>query len=259
MSVQVRQSVDWTDFKAAVQSGNLIIQIKRQAAWGYDVFAYNGPNIILETTLDSEANPSDLTDFTDNFLSQSGLSAGATYFTVGESNIKGDDGSNDGVKIGAVGDRLKVDAVATGQAANQIECIDNSYELISSAVKVDLPRANEARATIYSYTGSGKFLGFTTRFNSDRVDLSIIFDGVRVFELNLDDVESANPNPDDNAVGGNFNFASSFFYENSRNIFTFNPRLPICFETSVTIEARADSNSSNRDLLSYWVSIVKES
>lgn len=255
MSVQVRQSVDWADFKTAVQSGNLIIQIKRQAAWGYDVFAYNGPNIILETTLDSEANPSDLTDFTDNFLSDAGLSAGATYFTVGESNIKGDDGTDDGVKIGAVGDRLKVDAVATGQSVNQLQCIDNKYAIDWSEAVQSLPNSSNPALEVYSYSGTGKLFGLTARFNSDRVDLSLVIDSVTVFNLNLDAIEAANPSGND-ALAIPF---ADFEYTNGKNIITIKPPFPICFSSSVSIQARADSNNSNRDLLSYWVSILKES
>jgi len=65
---EVKKIISWSDFKAMVELGNLRIQIKNEGAWGYDIYAFNGPSQIIETSLDSETNPADLADFNANFL-----------------------------------------------------------------------------------------------------------------------------------------------------------------------------------------------
>jgi hypothetical protein len=65
---EIKKVIGWTDFKTIVQLGNLHIQIKSQGAWGYELYAFNGPSQIIETSLDAGTNPADLADFNANFL-----------------------------------------------------------------------------------------------------------------------------------------------------------------------------------------------
>jgi len=102
----------------------------------------------------------------------------------------------------------------------------------------------------YSYTGTGKFIGFVMAFDHKDVEVKLLVDGDTVFQFTAADIETHQGNTlvDEN-LGIN--------WEPNKKIITYYPRFPICFETDVKIQARETAGSHSRSY--YLVSIEKVS
>jgi hypothetical protein len=161
--------------------------------------------------------------------------------------VKGDDGTVSGVKIGVEGDRLKMNTTLT-KSANNLDCADNKLIFEWSDTEIAIAASGSPRTSIYSYSGTGKFCGFTIKFNSRRTVSALVIDGVEILNISSNSL---------NTLGSNHLIAGSIQY--TTEAITFTPPVPICFDTSISLEASADSNVTSRSVLSYWITVIKES
>jgi len=102
----------------------------------------------------------------------------------------------------------------------------------------------------YSYTGTGRFIGFVMEFDHKDVEVKLLIDSDTIFSISSSDIETHQGNTlvDEN-LGIN--------WEPNKKILTFYPRFPICFDTDVKIQARETAGSHDR--LYYLVNIEKVS
>lgn len=163
-------------------------------------------------------------------------------------------GGTDETLIGNVGDALKFDgeitanvttSEITGNAANVR--VDASFQSIS------LNRANEPFTPVYSYTGTGKLYGFLVNFNSSNIIIKLSVDSNTILEL---DCENLNSLVSTGSEKGEFGWLQ---WEKTKYYIKFKPDYSLGFSSNVVIEAKANSNSNNRSVVSYIVDIVKES
>lgn len=167
--------------------------------------------------------------------------------------IKGDDGTIEGQKIGVVGDSLKVSSQLGGIDNNIVPCWGSEYRINSAEPSVNLPAVGSSPYVVESYTGSGKLLGFSTAWDSQRVRIALIVDGTTLFDLDVNPMRNFLASSTTNKI------ANSFNYNNGDTAFTFEPDEPICFSTSYSIETRSRDNSTNRTLEVWWAASVRES
>jgi len=100
----------------------------------------------------------------------------------------------------------------------------------------------------YSYTGTGKFIGFIMTFDHKDVEVQLLIDSDEVFKLQAGDLES---------LQGNQTSADNLgvSWEPNKKTITYYPNFPICFETDVKIKAR--ETAGDHDRLYYLISIEK--
>jgi hypothetical protein len=166
--------------------------------------------------------------------------------------IKGDDGSIDGKKIGVVGDRLKVDTVINQPGSNIAICWDNKYRILSDKPDTTIPGSGSAPYVIESYSGTGKLIGFSAAWDSDRTLITLVIDGVEVFELDTKVMKDYTRDLD-------FLLANSFQYHETEKLFSFTPDNPICFDTSYSIETRSNDGNTGRKIKAWWSTSVRVS
>lgn len=118
----------------------------------------------------------------------------------------------------------------------------------------DINNVNQSFSSLYSYSGSGKFVGFSARFNDEDVIVKATIDGETLFEIDCDIMEILF----DNTTASQNAYAGAVMWHDARNLFTFNPNFPIKFDTSVTIEAKANNTSNSRSIEQLLVNIVQE-
>lgn len=137
------------------------------------------------------------------------------------------------------------------------ECatMSNDFKIEYSGTNITMP---SSYATIYSYSGSGKFYGFALDFNSDSVRVKLEVDGNEVFALTLDEVEGiqafSSSGCDDNS--GTASGLCDMLKKASGNRLYFTPKCPIAYSTTVTISGQR-SGSSNKTLDKQMVFLEK--
>jgi len=128
------------------------------------------------------------------------------------------------------------------------ECptMSNDFKVEYSDTNISM---TSSYATIYSYSGSGKFHGFALDFNSDSVRVKLEIDGNEVFALTLDEVEgmqafsSSGCDDDSGAATGLVNMLKKA----SGNRLYFSPPCPIKYTSSVTVSGQR-TGSSNKTM-----------
>ena len=110
--------------------------------------------------------------------------------------------------------------------------------------------------TLYSYNGSGKFIGFLFDFNTNDVDIKLTIDGTEViFELELEEIE------DIARFGGGKTGTDRdvcrYFRVGQDDRLEFCPPCPIKFETSVLIEGKKNGGGSSKKLTNKMIFIEK--
>lgn len=123
-----------------------------------------------------------------------------------------------------------------------ISRITKPYRIYSNFTNVDLPNYNEAYQEIVSLTGLGIVYSSMLRFNNKSIMLKMEIDGTQSFEINLGDLKDMIPN-------GVYSAGISFpiTYDDQKDLFVFNPSLPILYRESFKFYAKANSSSNNRD------------
>jgi len=101
----------------------------------------------------------------------------------------------------------------------------------------------------YSYTGTGKLIGFRLEFSSKDVEVNLLVDSEVLFTVSADDM----------ATHGNSNIEENMgiMWEPNKKTVSFYPRFPICFGTDVKIQSKKITGNVNRT--HYVVSIEKVS
>jgi hypothetical protein len=134
----------------------------------------------------------------------------------------------------------------------------NYTSIDSSFTKIDLNRYYQSYNTIYDYSGTGKLYGFSMDFNSDNILIKLTIDGNSIFDIDLECIEDMTGNGDDEG-GSCFCNLGWINWNADRNIIKFKPPYPISYSSNIKIEAKANSNTSSRDMTAYLIDIVKES
>ena len=144
------------------------------------------------------------------------------------------------------GDRRRLDVLAkiTGNipVTAAVMCYSSKlkYEPNSTTTALTDSFANQ-----YTYSGTGKLVGFAMTFDHKDTEVKLLVDGDTVFSVASSDVE--------------YNAAKystmGLDWEPNKKTISFYPNFPICFDTSVTIQAK--QTSSGRSRLYYLVAIEK--
>lgn len=166
-------------------------------------------------------------------------------------------GATDETEIGNIGDRLKVDAeVSVGfDPADRpgVSVISKKYRIEFSEADVT---AAVAFATVFSYTGSGKFFGFILKNDHKEIETKLTVDGTEViFSLKAEDVGAVQIGGADIPVlvqetGG------IMTADNDKTL-ALKLSNPIVFDTSVKIEVKR-TKTSDHTVLRSMVALTKE-
>lgn len=165
------------------------------------------------------------------------------------SDVDGDkiiiEGGTDGTEVGNVGDRLKVTGNPSPSDANGCPTYSNNYKIVSDFTNNNISSSN---TTVYSYSGTGKFESFHLRFNTQDMSVILTIDGNEMFDVQLDDLDELGDGQD--------SFGAVLRNTRDDKTILFKPNCPIYFDTSVLLEARADSGT--KQLKQYIISVVEE-
>lgn len=134
---------------------------------------------------------------------------------------------------------LRVDAtISTGCPTMgnnlRIEFDDTDISITSETVYAEL----------YSYSGTGNFIGAVWDFDSNKVKIRLTVDSAVIFDLKFQDIEDiarfgGNKNGQDRDIRGMFRIGESDRLE-------FCPPCPIKFSSNVTVDAIKTSSSSKK-------------
>lgn len=125
-----------------------------------------------------------------------------------------------------------------------IDCYSKKLRYISDATTVPLTGSFVDQ---YAYSGSGRVVGFNMEFDHKDVEVKLLIDSEEIFSLDASDLQTHGNNTIDDNIG--------IYWEPNKKIITFYPRYPICFETSVEIQAKETTGSHDR--LHYFINIEK--
>ena len=216
----------WSDFKTILDQFSIYPQYVSYSEHYYLTISKNELKFDLILLKSTPAN-SDQLDFETNYLSHSNPTAVQNVTVIG--NV----------------------------TPNETTLDPTQSQVDISFTKIDLPRSTEAYATIYNYNGSGKFHSFSMDFNSDNVMVKLTIDGNQIFEIDCKYIEDMSPSVGE--TGGIRAFFGWLGWESSKNVINFYPRYSIKFLSNIKIEAKANSNTTTRDMDGYLIDIVKES
>lgn len=125
--------------------------------------------------------------------------------------------------------------------------LTSKYRIEYSATPVTLPAGY---ATMYSYSGSGKFHGFFFSFSSSDVRIKLTVDSEILFELILKDLEDFAFDNEKYPICGGIRVGRD-------RKFQFCPEIPINFESSISIEGQLSAGGS-KTLDKYLIFITKD-
>lgn len=123
---------------------------------------------------------------------------------------------------------------------SNVQRIVGDYKIKKYDSGVNLERLSENFLEVMRYDGNGNLYSMFAEFNNTKVLLKVIIDETEIFELDLDKLKnqgSTDMQYDHFAV----------FSESSQDTFKFKPSFPILFRKSISVMAKANSNSSSRD------------
>lgn len=160
------------------------------------------------------------------------------------------EGGTDGTKIGNVGDALKTTATLNVGPADT-----PGAPVITKKLRYEVDRTtvvlNGTYQTIWSYTGSGKFIGIVLDTETNLTDVKFTVDGTEViWEFKLSNLQ---------ANSGNKEFSLNSLYTNAAGkVLVFTPGadvVPILYESSLKLEAK---ESTGKRVFGYVVGLTKE-
>lgn len=128
--------------------------------------------------------------------------------------------------------------------------IGSDLKIEHDFTEVSLPNQNNPYLELYSFANDngGDFQSAFFRFDSDRIFLKLEIDGIEIFDISIDKLDAF--------LGYNENnlpIKCPVNYSKDKKMVSINFGNPIKFKESISISARADSNSSSRDSLGYLV------
>lgn len=104
--------------------------------------------------------------------------------------------------------------------------------------------------TLHTYSGSGKYFGFSAQFDNDNIMLKLVIDSDTIFDVDMKVFKDMFKAGDGNDFG--------FFKFNNNKMLTFKPLYPIPYSTSVTLSARHVDTATKKNLR-YAIYLSKES
>lgn len=139
---------------------------------------------------------------------------------------------------------------------SNVSRITGHYKIESNTTKIDLNNQGGAFKTIFSKSGStGNLYSFLASFNNENVVIKLTIDEKEAFIIDGDDINDYFG--DSNGEDGN-RFGSMFQLNRQKDTIHFKPCFPLLFRDSITIEARANSNSNSRDFQAIFVELSEE-
>ena len=159
-------------------------------------------------------------------------------------------GNTDGTWIGNVGDSLKVTSTDPGASAG-VAVYSNKYRFDKASPDLTLTPTYQ---TVFSYTGTGKFISTLIDFDKPGADIRLTIDTTNViFELNADFLNSIQP-----STGSKGDASGGIGWDSTKDILVFEPGFPILYTVGYLIEARKLSGPTTK--VSNWlVTSTKES
>lgn len=114
---------------------------------------------------------------------------------------------------------------------------ENFVPCYSSKMNFDLDHdfsssLTDSFVTKYTYSGSGKFIGFDLTYSSQFTATKLIIDSDTIFDIVNSELDVAHT-LDKDTLG--------LIWEPTRKQLLFYPRFPICFDTDVVIQSRKTS------------------
>lgn len=113
---------------------------------------------------------------------------------------------------------------------------------------IELPRSNEPEHEIYSFTGRGDFISALFKFNSDRVFFRVEIDGREVANVNVQLLKTFLGYKDKNLKA-----ESAINYNEGKKLVEVSLGIPVEFSKSIKFFARANSNTSSRDIQGHQI------
>lgn len=171
-----------------------------------------------------------------------------------DSDINSIEGGTDGTTIGNVGDRLKVtDDGGSSSGTPGAPCFSDKYRSLFDGASLALTTSYQTR---YTYSGSGKFVGFILAFSGSDLVVKLSIDSEVIFEVNGEDLSDvqigtplgSGPNSQPTAGGPSWDTTSKKM--------SFVPTFPIAYDTEVKIEIKRIGN--NIDVNRSIVTLTKE-
>ena len=234
----------WNEFKAIADEFSTSIQCVHHGNWYYLYIFRSGIPFYHVLPQTSPAN-SDQTDFEDNYQSM------ANQIVLGYKNTITGNGNDAHVTSG---NRLQVeDSEPSATETPGSPVMTAKVRSIISDTEISLNNSGQSHTVLYSYSGKGKLYNYTLCFDDDDVFSRLVVDGEEIFNIDCDILEGMTNND-----GYRSDILGWFHWDRSKNIFTFKPDYPIVYNTSVSIEAKANSGSNNRDLEAYIISLSQE-
>jgi len=90
-------------------------------------------------------------------------------------------GATDGTLIGNTGDRLKVDSTITSVSSGTLATFSN--KVVADITQTPIAISSAVTYTnIYTYSGTGKLIGFNLEFNGVNVVVKLVIDGSTIFD-----------------------------------------------------------------------------
>ena len=164
------------------------------------------------------------------------------------------EGASDGTLIGNIGDRLKVTDDGGGSSGTPgAPCFSDKYRTLFDGASLTLTTSYQTR---YTYSGSGKFVGFILAFSGSDLVVKLSIDSNVIFEINggdLGDVQLGNPassGPNSQPTAGGPS------WDTTGKKMSFVPTFPIAYDTEVKIEIKRIGN--NIDVNRSIVTLTKE-
>lgn len=214
----IKNSVSWSVIKAESIARNIPLQ------WldfgdNYFIALIDGPFIITTFLNQNPSDTTDLNDFINNFQAAGNTKVDLNTYTATS--------------------RLKVDAEIPSEGTPGVAVKTKKFRILFDDTGITVPTAY---ATLYSYTGSGKFFGGTFDFNSSNVIVKLEIDSELIFELDLNDVDDMQSfMADEDSLG----FQNTCFVSlTSGNRFNIDfCKCPIKYETDIVVSAKKASGS----------------
>jgi len=174
--------------------------------------------------------------------------------------VKGIDTSDNDQRIAAKQDgaewRLAVDSKAVVSPSDAPGCpvLSNKVRVDWSGTEISLNPSTQPYTTLYSYNGSGKLGSVVVDFDSDNVYCRLTIDGEEIFDIDcaiLDEIFDGSKDDPSFPFGW-------LKWNRAENVICFCPPCPVAYSSSILVEARANSNTSSRDMERYLISLTKE-
>ena len=118
-----------------------------------------------------------------------------------------------------------------------------------SNTKVDLPKSTEPFFEVFSFEGKATLISAFIAFNRDDIQFKVAMDDVELTDIDLSDFTSIfNFSGEDDTI-----MKHPFSMDKSKNVLKIDFGAPVEFYTNFKLYARANSNSSSRDLKGYSI------